>query len=316
MWKQSKIQVIIPCYKVADQIQKTVAGLPDFIDQIVLVDDCSPDRTPQVLEALAASNPKIVLLKNAVNKGVGGAMKTGFQYALTTDFDIVVKMDGDGQMDPANLPALLLPIVSGKSEFSKGNRFTDFKALQSMPFVRRAGNLGLSFLIKAASGYWDVFDPTNGYFALEVATLKKLTLDNLAPRYFFESSLLIELYYTGALIKDVPMPAVYGEEVSNLSITKTLLTFPPKLIKALIRRIFLKYFIYDFNLTSIYILAGIPMTLFGLLFGIVKWIQYSSIQVSAPTGTVMLAVLPLILGIQMLLSATQHDVEAKNPFRR
>jgi dolichol-phosphate mannosyltransferase len=316
MWNNTNILIIIPCFKVEAHIEKAVAGLPEWIDQVVLVNDCSPDLTRSVLDRLAAQNPKITILNNPVNIGVGGAMMTGFRYAMESDADIVVKMDGDGQMDPIALPDLLTPLIHEEAEFSKGNRFNDFMALQSMPLLRRTGNLGMSFLIKAASGYWDVFDPTNGFFAITKTTLQKLRLEKLAPRYFFESSLLIELYYTGAIVLDVPMPAIYGEEVSNLSVSRTLLTFPPRLFKALFRRIILKYFIFDFSITSIYILAGMPMFLFGLIFGIVKWIEHASIGVPATTGTVMLAVLPFILGFQMLLSATQHDINSRNPFRR
>jgi glycosyltransferase involved in cell wall biosynthesis len=316
MWNNAFISVVIPCYKVSAFIEDTVNGLPNWIDQIVLVNDASPDDTLSVLNRLAQSNPKVVVLSNSVNKGVGGAMVTGFRHVLTTPADIVVKMDGDGQMNPQYLTDLLNPLCNDSADFAKGNRFNDFEALKSMPTIRRIGNLGLSFLIKAASGYWDVFDPSNGFVAISTKTLKRLNLEKLAPRYFFESSVLIELYYTGARITDVPMPAIYGEEVSNLSVTKTLFGFPPKLFRALFRRILLSYFIYDFSITSVYMLAGLPLFVFGLLYGIVKWIYFASLDVAAPTGTVMLAVLPFILGFQMLLSAIQHDIDSKNPFRR
>lgn len=316
MWKDTKITVVIPCFKVAAHIESTVRGLPEWIDEIILVNDCSPDKTLDILNQLALANPKVTVLSNPVNRGVGGAMITGFRHALQTDTDIIVKMDGDGQMNPECLPDLLQPLCDQSAEFSKGNRFNDFQALKNMPACRRIGNLGLSFFIKAASGYWEVFDPSNGFIAITKATLQQIDTTKLAHRYFFESSLLIELYYTGARIQEVPMPAIYGEEVSNLSVTKTLFGFPPKLAKALVRRIMLSYFICDFSITSIYILAGLPLFFYGLIYGIVKWIHFASMDVAAPTGTVMLAVLPFILGFQMLLSAVQHDIDSKNPFRR
>jgi dolichol-phosphate mannosyltransferase len=315
MLNNSNVLLVIPCYKVASFIEETVSGLPQWIDSIVLVNDFSPDETSAVLRKIASSNPKVVLLENARNMGVGGAMIAGFKYALTTNCDIVVKMDGDGQMNPKFLPALLNPFQDSSIHFTKGNRFNDFKALQKMPVVRRVGNMGLSFMIKAASGYWDIFDPTNGFFAISKNYLEKIDLDRLAHRYFFESSLLIELYYSGAAIKDIPMPAVYGDEESNLSVVKTLFGFPPKLLKALLRRIFLCYFIYDFNIASVYFLAGFPLFLFGLLFGVTEWLRFASHDISAPTGTVMLAVLPIVLGFQMILAAIQHDIQSKNPFR-
>jgi dolichol-phosphate mannosyltransferase len=315
MWKDANITVVIPCYKVSAHIESTVGGLPEWVDNLILVNDCSPDDTLEMLNQLALKNPKVTVLSNQINLGVGGAMITGFRHALEIKTDIVVKMDGDGQMDPDFLPALLNPLCEKLAEFTKGNRFNDFHALRSMPTSRRIGNLGLSFLIKAASGYWEVFDPSNGFIAITKSTLKKIDLDKLAHRYFFESSLLIELYYTGARIQDIPMPAIYGEEVSNLSVTRTLFGFPPKLLKALVRRIMLSYFIYDFSITSVYMLAGLPLFLYGFIYGIVKWIHFASMDVAAPTGTVMLAVLPFILGFQMLLSAVQHDIDSKNPFR-
>ncbi len=316
MWNDTKITVVIPCFKVAAHIDSTVASIPEWVDEVVLVNDCSPDNTFELLSKLAQANPRVTVLSNTVNMGVGGTMVTGYRHALNTDTDIIVKMDGDGQMNPDYLPALLLPLCDKKAEFTKGNRFNDFEALKRMPASRRIGNLGLSFLIKAASGYWEVFDPSNGFIAIAKETLNRIDLDKLAPRYFFESSLLIELYYTGARIYDVPMPAIYGEEVSNLSVTKTFFGFPPKLLKALLRRILLSYFILDFSITSIYMMAGLPLFLYGLTYGIVKWIHFASMDVAAPTGTVMLAVLPFILGFQMLLSAIQHDIDSRNPFRR
>lgn len=316
MWKNKSILVVIPCYKVADQIEQTVNDLPEWIDGVVLVNDASPDQTGAVIHQIAMNKSNVTVIEHKLNRGVGGAMKSGFEFALNSSYDFIVKLDGDGQMDTSFLPLLLEPLFTSEVDYSKGNRFNDFNALEKMPFIRRTGNLGLSFLIKAASGYWDVFDPSNGFFAIKKSVLMKLDRSRLAERYFFESSLLIELYYAGANVKDVPMPAIYGDEVSNLSISRTLFSFPPKLIKATIRRIILKYFIYDFNLTSLYILAGIPMFVFGLIFGIIKWIEYASIDIAAPTGTVMLSVLPFILGFQMLLSATQNDVKSKNPFKR
>jgi dolichol-phosphate mannosyltransferase len=310
-----KVTVVIPCYKVQDLIVSTIQSLPEWIDEIVLVDDASPDQTLLVLQELSLSNTKVTVLTNKKNMGVGGAMMTGFQYAMASKADLVVKMDGDGQMNPVYLDALLQPLCDGVADYVKGNRFNDFQALQDMPLIRRVGNLGLSFLTKAASGYWDVFDPTNGYIAISVNTLRKVNFSRLSPRYFFESSMLIELYYAGAVVKDIPMPAIYGEEVSNLSISRALFGFPPKLLRAVIRRIRLSYFIYDFNLVSIYILGGLPLFLFGLLFGLVEWVRFASMDIPAPLGTVMLAVLPFILGFQMLLSAVQHDVQAKNPFK-
>lgn len=312
MLNNNKIAVAIPCYKVEQHLQQVVAGLPDFVDSILLVDDCSPDETGAVIDRMAEEDKRITALHHQKNIGVGGAMKTAFQKAIDQGMDAVVKLDGDGQMDAAYIGPLVRALEG--HEFAKGNRLFDRKELRRMPLLRRMGNTGIGFMVKAASGYWNVSDPVNGFFAIRTATLRQMDFSRIADRFFFESSMLIELHYTGARISEVTMPAIYGTEKSNLSIGKTLFSFPPKLITGWMRRIHLSYFVYDFNICSLYLLAGVPSFLFGLVFGICEWIHYASIDLAAPTGTIMVAVLPLILGFQMLLAAAQYDITASNPF--
>jgi dolichol-phosphate mannosyltransferase len=302
------ISVVIPCYNVSKHIEAVVCKMPDEVTHIIAVNDCSTDETDNILSRLEDENRRLIYLKHAKNQGVGGAMLTGFQKALDLQSDITVKMDGDGQMNHSNIQRLIKPIQNGIADFSKGNRFRDFKALKEMPAFRRFGNLGLSFLIKAAAGYWNVFDPTNGFIAIQRETLNALNLNKIHKRYFFESSLLIELYYANAVIVEVPMKAQYGEERSNLSISKTLFEFPPKLLYAFIRRIVLKYFLFEFNIASLYILFGFPLFLFGSVYGIINYIRYGSSHVPAPTGTVVIPTLLIILGFQLLLSAANYDI--------
>ena len=312
MYNNLNIAVTIPCYKVAQHLQQVVAGIPAFIDNILLVDDCSPDGTTALVDSLASSDPRIIPLHHDKNCGVGGAMKTAFRKAMESGADVVVKLDGDGQMDPTYI-APLVEVLSD-ADFAKGNRLFDRQMLQRMPAIRRMGNMGIGFMVKAASGYWDISDPVNGFFAIRTTTLRKMEMERSAKRFFFESSLLIELHYTGARIREVTMPAIYADERSNLSIAKVLFSFPPRLFRAWLRRIYLSYFIYDFNLCSVYILLGVPSFLFGLIFGLCQWIHYASIQSPSPTGTIMVAVLTFILGFQMLLAAIQYDVSARNAF--
>lgn len=312
MLNNRKIAIAIPCYKVEQHLPQVVAGLPGFVDSILLVDDCSPDGTGALIDRMAKEDKRITALHHQENKGVGGAMKTAFQKAIEQGTDAVVKLDGDGQMDAAFIAPLAEALE--ESDFAKGNRLFDRKELRRMPLLRRMGNMGIGFMVKAASGYWNVSDPVNGFFAIRTATLRQMDFSRIADRFFFESSMLIELHYTGARISEVTMPAIYGTEKSNLSIGKTLLSFPPRLIAGWLRRIHLSYFVYDFNICSLYLLAGVPSFLFGLVFGICEWIHYASMGLGAPTGTIMVAVLPLILGFQMLLAAAQYDITASNPF--
>jgi glycosyltransferase involved in cell wall biosynthesis len=302
------ISVVIPCYNVAQHIEKVICRIPADINYIITVNDCSKDETECILLKLQQENKRLIYLKHEVNQGVGGAMLSGFKKALELDSDITIKMDGDGQMDHSNIHKLIKPIETGLADFSKGNRFRDFQALKNMPAFRRFGNLGLSFLIKAASGYWNVFDPTNGFIAIHKTALRNLNLDKIHKRYFFESSMLIELYYANAVICEVPMKARYGDEISGLSASKTLFEFPPKLLYAFVRRIVLKYFLFDFNIASFYILFGFPLFLTGFVFGLVNFVKYATSHTPAPTGTVVIPTLLIILGFQLLLSAANYDI--------
>jgi len=309
-FRKFNLAVVIPAYHVADMIEVVLNELPNYLRHIIVVDDASPDNTLELVEAFAARDRRIVLVRHMQNQGVGGAMVTGFKKALELGAQVIVKIDGDHQMDPAYIPELVAPLLEGKADYVKGNRFRDFEALGRMPLIRRVGNLGLSFLTKAATGYWNCFDPTNGFFAVRAEILRELPLERIDRRYFFETSMLANLYLLGAFILDVPMPARYRGERSSLSIWRVLVEFPAKLLVTLVRRLLLRYFLFDFSMVSVYLLTGIPLILFGLIFGSVKWIQYYRLGVAAPTGTVILPTLALILGIQILLSAIEIDMNA------
>jgi dolichol-phosphate mannosyltransferase len=309
-FKSVPIAAVIPAYRVEAEIETVLRGLPAYLKYIIVVDDASPDRTAEIVTSLGKRDRRIVLLRHEKNRGVGGAMVTGFRKALELGAQIVVKIDGDGQMDIENLPDLLTPLMMGRADYTKGNRFRDFAALRQMPWIRRVGNMGLGFLAKAATGYWNLFDPTNGFLAIRAGTLALLPLDQIDPTYYFETSMLANLYLLGAVVQDVPMPAHYKGEVSSLLVQRVLIEFPEKLVNTLVRRAVLKNFIFDFSMGSIYLVTGLPLLLFGLIFGSYKWIHYASLGIPAPTGTVILPTLSVLLGIQLLLSAIEIDLRS------
>jgi len=304
MISNKKISVVIPAYKVGNHIKNVVDSIPKEVDFIVIVNDGCPSGSTVNI----TTNESLFICQHEVNKGVGAAVVTGYKKSMELGADIVVKVDGDGQMDLDYLQFLLEPVLTGVSDYSKGNRFKDFNALKKMPKIRLFGNSVLSFMVKASSGYWNIMDPTNGYTAISKRSLLKLNLDSLAKRYFFESDMLINLNIANCIVSDVSIPAKYKDESSSLSVTKTIFEFPILLFLGLVKRVFYKYFVYDFNMASVYMIFGIPMTLFGFLYGSYSWYQAVSSGVEASTGTVMLSALPIILGIQFLLQAVSIDI--------
>ena len=307
-WLETEtIVAVIPMFRVAAHIQSVIQSIPRWVSKIVVVNDASPDNCEEKVRSL--QDERVVMISHPINKGVGGAMISGFQKALEFGASIVVKIDGDGQMPVEYLEPLVAPIIFGETDFAKGNRFAIWKSITAMPKVRRWGNLSLSFITKAASGYWNVFDPTNGFIAIDAEMLTRIDLGNLHTRYFFESSLLCELNRFHAVITDVSMPARYGEATSSLSIKQTLLEFPALLLKAWLRRIFRNYFIYDFSIGSLYLVVGFILTTFGTLWGAGWWIHSVVTNKVTTTGTVMIAVLPIMIGIQLLLQFSAYDIQ-------
>jgi glycosyltransferase involved in cell wall biosynthesis len=301
-----KIAVIIPCYKVSEQIRSVLLSIPDGVDKIIVVDDDCPECTGKLVASL--NDDRVDVIYHRANKGVGGAVKSGYRRALELNYDIMIKIDGDGQMNPGLIKEFADPLKRDIAHYTKGNRFFDFESLKKMPKIRLIGNSILSFIIKFASGYWNLLDPTNGYTAISRSALERIDLNKIADSYFFEIDMLIKLNIADCIVTDIPVRAVYGDEKSSLTISRILCSFPFKIFTGCIKRYFFKYFIYNFNMASVYLLFGIPMFLFGVGKGIYEWLNSIATGVPRSTGTIMLVVLPIILGFQMLLNAINIDI--------
>jgi len=316
----AQVAVVVPAYRVEAQIERVVRGIPAWVRHVIVVDDASPDETYARACALRDSgHERLTVLRHETNRGVGGAMQTGFREALRLGADVVAKMDGDDQMDPARLSDLVQPLVLGQADVTKGNRYSSVASVRSMPLVRVMGNAGLTFLVKAASGYWNIFDPANGYIALRREVLGALEIERLPRRYFFESGLLIELGIRRAVVQDVHMPARYGDERSGLSIGRTLLGFPPRLLWGMSRRIFWRYYVHDFSPVSLFLVSGVILFLAGLLYGGVRWWDLNiRSSAYASTGEIILPSMAILLGVQLLLQALVLDITGvpRNPISR
>lgn len=301
------VAVVIPSYRVKEQILSVIDQIGTRVNKIYVVDDCCPQQSGRYVQA-NCRDPRVHVIYNENNQGVGGATMAGYRQALVDGFDIVVKVDGDGQMDPALIPSFIKPIEQGAADYTKGNRFFSLENLEGMPPLRMFGNTALSFVNKVASGYWNVMDPTNGYTAIHAAALSSLSLQKIDRGYFFESDMLFRLNTIRAVVHEVPMKAVYGDEKSSLSIFKVARQFPGRYLSRFFKRLGYNYFLRDFNACSMELVAGSGMFIFGVLFGAYNWYEAAITQTNTPTGTIMFSVLPIIIGVQMLLEAITLDV--------
>jgi len=303
------IAVVVPSYKVTSHVVQTLSEIGKEVSYIFVVDDACPDGSGKLVQE-KVSDSRVKVIFHEENLGVGGAMITGYKAVLETDANIIVKLDGDGQMDPALIGELIAPIVNGRADYTKGDRFDSLTGLSQMPSIRLFGNAGLTLLTKISTGYWNITDPTNGYTAIHRDVLKKLPLEMISKRFFFESDMLFRLSLYKAVVWDVPMQAQYGTEKSNLRIIKTLWEFPWKHFKNYHKRLFYNYYLRDVSAASIELPLGFVLWWFGLMFGIASYNQSLATGVAATTGTVMISVVPLILGFQLLLAFVSHDVSA------
>jgi dolichol-phosphate mannosyltransferase len=300
------VAAVIPCYREKDRVLDVIAGIGDEVSRIFVIDDACPDGTGAFVRD-QCKDPRVSVLTHDGNKGVGGATMTGYEEAWKADCDIIVKVDGDGQMDPARIPDLIAPIVRGDADYAKGNRFHDLAGLSDMPTVRVGGNLFLSFASKLSSGYWDIFDPTNGFTAIHAGVAKALPFAKVSPGFFFESDLLFRLNLLRAVVADVPMEARYGGERSSLKIRNVVIEFLFKHARNTFKRLCYGYFLRDFNIASIELALGSVLLCFGVVFGALKWVESLATGIPTTAGTAMVAALPIIIGTQMLIAFLDFD---------
>ena len=301
------ISAVIPCYCEKNQILDVINKFDSAITNIIIIDDACPEKTGEFV--LTNNNDdRVQVITHKINQGVGGATVTGYTKAIELGSDIIVKVDGDGQMDPTMIQTLIGPIQRGEADYAKANRFYRLKGLSKMPLLRLIGNLLLSFASKMSSGYWKIFDPTNGFTAIHGKVAQELPLDKLHKGYFFESDMLFHLNLSRAVVVDVPIQAIYGNEKSSLKVSKILLPFSGLHLKNFIRRITYSYFLHDFSIASIELIIGLIFVTFGCIFGGIEWYESSISGITASAGTVIIAALPLMVGSQLLISFLNFDV--------
>jgi len=301
------IAVVIPSYKVTRHVLGVIAGIGPEVTRIYVVDDKCPDKSGDFVRAQCA-DPRVVVLEHDTNQGVGGAVMSGYRAAIADGAKIIVKVDGDGQMDASLIPSFIAPILAGEADYAKGNRFFNLEQIGSMPPLRLFGNAVLSLMSKVSSGYWDLFDPTNGFTAIHADAARYLPFDKISRRYFFETDMLFRLNTLGAVVVDVPMDAVYGDEVSNLKVSRIVTEFAAKHVRNFFKRLFYNYYLRNMSLASIELPLGLLLVLFGTIYGTAHWLGSAQSGAPTPAGTVMLAALPVIMGVQLILAFLAYDI--------
>ena len=303
----ASVAVVIPSFKVRRQILGVIAGIGPICSHIYVVDDGCPQATGRAVQA-QCTDPRVTVIFNEINLGVGGAVMAGYRRAVEDGADVVVKIDGDGQMDPALLPDFVGPLLAGEADYSKGNRFYNIEGLARMPRARLFGNAVLSLLAKISTGYWHTFDPTNGFTAIQAEIVRLLPLEKISKRYFFETDILFRLNALRAVVVDIPMEARYGEEVSNLRISRIVGEFLVKHLQNFVKRVFYNYYLRDMSLASLELPIGIGLLAFGAGFGAYHWLRSASLETATPLGTIMLAALSLLSGLQFVMAFFAYDI--------
>jgi len=308
MYKGEKICAVVPAYKEEGHIGIVIKTMPEFVDHIVVVDDGSTDKTSE--KALESGDERVVVIKHHKNQGVGSAIITGHKKAIELGAEVSVVMAGDAQMDPKYLTDLLNAVIEQGYDYAKGNRFLKRGHKRGMPRIRILGNILLAFLNKLASGYWNIFDPQNGYTAIRTSVLKELDLDHLAKGYQFENDMLVHLNIVNARVKDVSIPGVYQGQHSKIKLYRFILKTSLFLIKRFFYRIYKKYIFLDLRPFALTFIPGLILFLWGLLYGAyTAYLRYLDPRHLVPSsGTVMLFALPLLMGFQLLIAAFIMDI--------
>lgn len=304
MLEDQRIGIIVPAHNEERHILKVIMGLPDFVDRIYIIDDASSDRTAAIVTEQAVTDPRIRLWRRRRNRGLGASLVAGYRLATLEGMDIAVTMDGDGQMDPVHIPALLAPIISGKAAYSKGNRLADERHL--MPLFRRIGNSLLTLLTKVSSGYWDLIDPQNGYTAADRAAMAIILKGPIWSRYGACNDVLINLNAARFRVASVVMPPIYRDERSGIRIPTYIPMLSWILAKGFFRRLTRKYGGLNLHPILLFFVGGGILALTGLGFGIMSIIEKATTG-SVSTGNVILTALCIISAVQLLGHAFLYD---------
>ncbi|MFB6164380.1 MAG: glycosyltransferase family 2 protein [Haloarculaceae archaeon] len=331
MYRGKTVAVVVPAYNEEGLVGSVIQSIPEFVDRIYAVDDCSTDGTweeilgcvrPEDAEAGAAADateagstaatadgghatPRVVPVRHEENSGVGAAIKTGYRRARAEEMDVTAVVNGDGQMDPSILERFVEPVAEGQADYAKGDRLRSRELHADMSAWRLTGNVLLTFLTKIASGYWGMNDPQNGYTAISLSALERLDLERLYDDYGFLNDLLVALNARDCRVADVPMTAVYGDEESGIAYS----SFVPRLSALLLRdfcwRLKVKYFVLDFHPLVLFYLLGAVGGVLGVAYGL--WAHVSRASLLASGVAILICLVSAALVLFAMVFDMQHN---------
>lgn len=312
MYRNKTISVVVPAYNEQLLIIETLSTIPEYVDKIYVINDCSKDDTQKKIDEYLPKDNRIVAIQHEVNKGVGAAIVTGYKQSRADKIDIAAVMAGDNQMNPDFLPHLLDPIIDGKVDYTVGNRLTNIAYRGGMSKWRFFGNSILSLLTKIASGYWQMSDPQNGYTAISLRALETVSLDAIYPRYGYCNDLLARLNTFGFRMRNVPHPARYGREKSGIRYGVYIRKVSWLLVRDFCWRMKMKYVILGFHPLVFYYLFGVLFTLLGIVSAIVSLVLKFACGVDHLFVMGMLSAIIFILGMLFIFFAMFFDMQAED----
>jgi glycosyltransferase involved in cell wall biosynthesis len=313
VFEGKRVGVVVPAYDEEALIAATLGGIPPLVDRIIVVDDGSTDRTSE--RAFELGDPRVEVVSHERRGGVGAATLTGYRRALADGMDVVVVMNGDNQMDPADLPTLVEPVARGELDYAKANRLATGQAWQLIPKTRFFGNAILSMLTKIASGYWHVADSQSGYTVVSREMLEQLDLDHVYTNYGFPNDMLVHLNVWNARVRDFPSRPIYGVgERSNMRYRHVVPRIAWLLVRGFFWRLWEKYVKRDFHPLVFFYVMGFIATVSGVLLGLVV-VGYRIAGYSIPIATVVLVALLVISGLQFTLFAMWFDMESNKELK-
>ena len=315
MQASKKICVIVPAYNEELLLPRVLEGMPNLVEKIIVINDCSTDGTKDVINHYEKLDSRILSIHHTKNQGLGQSLIDGYEMAKEIHVDIVVVMAGDNQMSPSDLPNIVQPLQDGIADYSKGNRLLRQEVFSRMPKHRLIGNSILSILTKFATGYWNILDPQSGYTAISINALRKIQITNMVKGYGYNADILNMLNLQNFKVVDVDIEPIYGDEKSKIKLKSYIPNVSWLLVKLFAKRMLVKYVIKDFHPLFLLYLFSIFSGIFVVIPLFARFIYLYFLLGEAPQTTLILLTFTLTMSFYSLCFAMWMDIQDNQKLR-